>query len=400
MGTKILNKEDLWCSVLGGAAIATGGGGSAPSYEAFCAGVDPTFEAGLKPKLVDAGDLPDDGPVLVPIGIGGGITREDRERYGPPIRRGPDIEIAFKEMHRVFPLLEESMRPRDDWREAGVQRLKELKGEDKYVAYLAGEIGPGIYRQAINGARDGIPVVDADMAGMRAVPELSFTSFNVYGVKITPMVISTAWGDRLVVEESLSWQRLEDLTRAVAMFSMGFNSTMLSVTGKDVKEAGVLESYSKTINIGKAIKKAQDSGDDPIAAIVKATEGYKIFEGEIVAKTNENSYAFRWGNGWIKGKGDFEGKLFRFWFKNENQISWLDSKPYVRCPDPFTVIDSETGEGLSNFREASWTPGRKVSVVGVKAVDCWRTERGLQIYNPEHFGFHLKPVPIEEIMGE
>ena len=400
MVTKILTKEDLWCSVLGGAAIATGGGGSAPSYEAFCTGVDPTFEAGLKPKLVDAGDLPDDGPVIVPIGIGGGITREDSERYGPPIRRGPDIEIAFKEMHRVFPLLEESMRPREDWREAGVQRLKELKGEDKYVAYLAGEIGPGIYRQAISGAREGIPVVDADMAGMRAVPELSFTSFNVYGVKVTPMVISTVWGDRLVFEEALSWQRLEDLSRAIAMFSMGFNSTMLSVTGKDVKEAGVLESYSKTINVGKAIKKAQDSGDDPIAAIVKATGGYKIFEGEIVAKTNENSYAFRWGNGWIKGTGDFEGRLFRFWFKNENQISWLDGKPYVRCPDPFTVIDSETGEGLSNFQEASWTPGRKVSVVGVKAVACWRTERGLQIYNPEHFGFHLEPVPIEEIMGK
>ena len=38
------------------------------------------------------------------------------------------------------------MRPREDWRDAGVQRLKELKGEDEYVAYLAGEIGPGIYR--------------------------------------------------------------------------------------------------------------------------------------------------------------------------------------------------------------------------------------------------------------
>jgi DUF917 family protein len=396
MVTKILTKEDLWCSVLGGAAIATGGGGSAPSYEAFCTGVDPTFEAGLKPKLVDAGDLPDDGPVIVPIGIGGGITREDSERYGPPIRRGPNIEIAFKEMHRVFPLLEESMRPREDWREAGVQRLKELKGEDKYVAYLAGEIGPGIYRQAISGAREGIPVVDADMAGMRAVPELSFTSFNVYGVKVTPMVISTVWGDRLVFEEALSWQRLEDLSRAIAMFSMGFNSTMLSVTGKDVKEAGVLESYSKTINVGKAIKKAQDSGDDPIAAIVKATGGYKIFEGEIVAKTNENSYAFRWGNGWIKGKEDFEGKLFRFWFKNENQISWLDGKPYITCPDPFTVLDAKTGLGMSNFRTDWWTPGKEVAVTAMKACEHWRTERGLKIYNPGHFDFDIEYVPIEK----
>jgi DUF917 family protein len=45
-----------------------------------------------------------------------------------------------------------------------------------------------------------------------------------------------------------------------------------------------------------------------------------------------------------------------------------------------------------------WTQGRKVAVVGVKAVDCWRTERGIQIYNPKHFGFDLDYVPIEELI--
>lgn len=398
MVKKNLTKEDLWCSVLGGAALATGGGGAALSYEAFSEMVDPVYEAGHKPVLVDAKDVADDGPVLVPIGIGGGIPRKYREMYGPPVRRGPDIDIAFREMHRLFPLLGEDARPKPDWREAGAERLRQLKGEDRYVAYLAGEIGPGIFRQAINAAEEGIPVIDADMAGQRAVPELSFTSFNVYGVKITPMVISTVWGDRLVYEEALSWQRLEDVTRSIALVSQGFNSTMLSVTGKDVKDAGVLGSYSKTIGVGEAIHKARESGDDPIEKIVEAADGYKVFEGEILAKTSEGDFAFVWGNGWIKGTGDYEGKLFRFWFKNENQVSWLDGAPYVRCPDPFTVIDSETGEGLSNFRENMWTPGRKVAVVGVKAVDCWRTERGIQIYNPKHFGFDLEYVPIEELV--
>ncbi|MHA1938035.1 MAG: DUF917 domain-containing protein [Candidatus Thorarchaeota archaeon] len=398
MGKEYLKKEDLWCSILGGAALATGGGGSALSYEAFSEIVDPVYESGYKPTLIDAKDISDDAPVLVPIGIGGGISRKYREMYGPPVRRGQDIEIAFKEMHRLFPLLHDNARPKPDWRDAGAERLRKLKGEDNYVAYLAGEIGPGIFRQAINGVKEGIPVIDADMAGQRAVPELSFTSFNVYGVKVTPIVISTLWGDRLVYEEALSWQRLEDITRSIALVSQGFNSTMLSVTGKDVKEAGVLGSYSKAIEVGKAIHNARESGDDPIEKIVEAANGYKIFEGEIVAKTNEGDFAFVWGNGWIKGSGKYQGKLLRFWFKNENQVSWLDGKPYVRCPDPFTVIDSETGEGLSNFRESMWTQGRKVAVVGVKAVDCWRTERGIQIYNPKHFGFDLDYVPIEELI--
>ena len=78
----------------------------------------------------------------------------------------------------------------------------------------------------------------------------------------------------------------------------------------------------------------------------------------------------------------------------------LEGNPYVRCPDPFTVIDTETGESLSNFREELWKPGRKVSVIGIKAVDCWRTKRGLQIYNPKHFGFDIEYKPIEEIMNK
>lgn len=353
----------------------------------------------MKPELIDPMDLTDEGPILVPIGIGGGITREDRERYGPPIRSELYMDIAFREMDRVFPLLEGAERPKD-WRAAPIERLKEVKGEKEYVAYLAGEIGPGIYRQALSGARDGVPVVDADIAGQRAVPELCYTSFNVKQLPATPVVIMTIWGDMLVFEKTLSWQRLEDITRAIALVSGGFNMTVMSVKGKDIKESSVHESYSKAIDVGKAIQDARESGDDPIDNIVEATDGYKIFEGEIVAHTTEGKFAFTWGNTWIKGTGDFDGKLFRLWYKNENQISWIDDEPYVTCPDPFTVIDRDTGDGLSNFRAESWTIGRKVSVVGVKAVDIWRTERGLQIYNPRHFGFNIKYRPIEEIIKD
>ena len=398
MTTIKLTKKDLWHSVLGGAALSTGGGGSAPPYELFSEAVDQVFDAGLEPKLMDPMDLSDDDRVLIPIGIGGGIPREDMERYGPPIRGGPNMDIAYKEMARVFPILDGAEKLTDNWRTAAINRLKELKGEEDYATVFPGEIGPGIYRSALSGARDGIPVVDADCAGQRAVPELSFTSFNVHNIPATPAIIATVWGDLLIYEKTISWQRLEDITRSIALASGGGNSTVFSLTGKDIKEASVHGSYSKAIKVGKAIDEARKSGDDPVDSIVKATNGYKLFEGEIISYTSEGKFAFIWGNGWIKGTGDYEGKLFRFWYKNENQISWLDDEPYVTCPDPFTVIDRESGDGIANFRRDAWTPGRKVAVVGVKAVDVWRSERGLKIYNPRHFGFNIKFRPIEEIM--
>ena len=46
----------------------------------------------------------------------------------------------------------------------------------------------------------------------------------------------------------------------------------------------------------------------------------------------------------IKGTGKYAGQTLKIWFKNENQISWIDEKSYVTCPDPFTVVDRETGE--------------------------------------------------------
>ena len=394
--TKTLSKEDLWCSVLGGAALATGGGGVAPSYEAFSQAVDPVIDAGLKPKLIDPMDLPDDGDIHALFGIGGGITRGDMERYGPPVRSGSYLDLAFREMKRVYPILDWAERP-GDWRALGVEWLREVKGEGEYVAYVPGEIGPGIYREALSGMREGIPVVDADLTGERAVPEMSFMCFNVEQLPATPAVIMTHWGDLLVYERSISWQRLEDITRAIALVSGGSNLTVMSFKGKDVRESSVHGSYSKAIGVGKAILEARESGGDPVEGIVEEMRGYRIFEGELVARTTEGGFAFMWGNGWIKGTGGFEGKLFRFWYKNENQISWLDGEPYVTCPDPFTVIDKKTGEGLSNFRPDSWVPGRKVVVVGGRAPEIWRTERGLRIYNPKHFGFDIEYRPIEEM---
>ena len=87
MTTTKLSKEDLWHSVLGGAALSTGGGGSAISYERFSQAVDPIFDEGLEPKMIDPMDLQDDERIIMPTGIGGGISREDQELYGPPLLR-------------------------------------------------------------------------------------------------------------------------------------------------------------------------------------------------------------------------------------------------------------------------------------------------------------------------
>jgi len=62
------------------------------------------------------------------------------------------------------------------------------------------------------------------------------------------------------------------------------------------------------------------------------------------------------------------------------------------------VIDPETGWGLANSWPAEWEYGRKVVVVGVRAEDMWRTEKGLKLLGPKHFDFDIPYRPMEEII--
>ncbi len=390
MTTRLLSKEDLWSTVVGGAALATGGGGSSPSYEYFSQVVDPQIENGVEFRLSDANSISRDELVFVSAGVGGGLEREKREKY---MRRYTSVGDWIKEMDRVFPLPSWAEIPREEWLMTPYKRMVELKGKEP-VGYMPFEIGPNNYREFVRAGTMGKSVVDADTAGYRAVPELSLATLNVMNAPVAPLVVCTSWGDLAVFEKFLSWQRAEDLVRHVAITSGGGCLGMLSFTDDWIKRGTVHGTLSLSMKVGKAVMKAREAGDDPVEAVRETASGHLLFEGEVAAYTNEGRGSFTWGNSWIKGTGDHAGHTMKIWFKNENQISWIDEKPYATCPDPFTVVDRETGDGFSNFRVSDWLQGRKVAVWGMKAADPWRTERGLRIFSPKHFGFDIEYIPI------
>jgi DUF917 family protein len=394
MVAKILTKEDLWSTVVGGAALATGGGGASPSYETFSKEVDPLFGSGLKPKLIDADEVPKGEIIFISAGIGGGLEREKAEKY---LRRFGSVQEWIKEMDRVFPIPSWAEIPGEDWPQAIHKRMVQLKGKEPY-GYMPFEIGPNNYRYFTAPDNRGKCVVDADNAGYRAVPELSLATLNVMNAPVAPVIASTGWGDLAVFEKLLSWQRAEDLLRHVAIISGGGCQSLTAFSDDWIKKGTVHGTLSLSMKVGKAILKARKDKTDPVEAILKAASGYKLFEGEVAAYTNEGKNSFTWGSAWIKGTGKNARHTMKIWFQNENQISWIDDKPYVTCPDPFTVVDRETGEGLSNFRVTDWPQGRKVVVWGMKSAAPWRTERGLRIYNPKHFGFDIEYKPIEKIV--
>ncbi|MEZ4571314.1 MAG: DUF917 family protein [Thermomicrobiales bacterium] len=71
-----------------------------------------------------------------------------------------------------------------------------------------------------------------DIAGYRAVPEVSLCSFNIHGVPAQPVLFASAWGDVIVLERVISWQRMEDIGRHLAVVSGGGVRGLMASTAK------------------------------------------------------------------------------------------------------------------------------------------------------------------------
>lgn len=408
MATRALDATDLWDMSVGGSALATGGGGVGPTRDQFDAVVGPLLAQGLQPRLIDPTDLPDDELVYMSAGVGGGVRREEKERWlanpgwGARSQPGFDqtawINARLDELEYLCPSCAWSERPGPEWRSIAEERLRHAVGRESF-AYVPFEIGPRVYTTILDAASKGKPTVDADLAGYRAVPEVSLASLNVHEARIGPVVLATAWGDLLMLEKVLNWQRLEDLSRHVAVSSGGGVAGMMAFPGEVIRTGAVAGTILKALHVGRAIREANTAGRDPVAAAAEAAGGYVLFRGRVLAQLNEDRGAFIWGDERLEGTEEFAGHTFRIWYKNENHMSWLDGRPYAMSPDLITVVDAQTGQGLSNFAVSDWYWGRAVGVIGVPCAPIWRTERGLRIFHPWRWGFACDYRPIEAVVG-
>jgi DUF917 family protein len=403
----VLDKEDLWDMVVGGSALSTGGGGIGPTRAQFDAYVDPVLSRGVTPRLLSPDELEDGQTVYMGVGAGGGVRAADRERYLSPGMMAwwrPDVdpvawvrdELARKDY--LYPLGSWAEVPGPNWTSVVEQRMAELCGATA-DAYLAFEIGPNVFRQLLAAAEHGLPQVDADTAGYRAVPEVSLCSFSIHDVPAQPVLFASAWGDVTILERVVSWQRMEDIGRHLAVVSGGGVRGLMAFDGRTVREKTFAGTISKAQRVGRAAREALDRGADVPQAIADAAGGVVLFRGRVQARINEDHTAFIWGTERIIGTGRDEGTTLKVWYKNENHMTWLDDRPFVMSPDLVTVIDATTGYGLSNFDAAAWDYGRDVAVVGVPCDPLWRSERGLRIFHPWRWGFACDYTPLEEAVA-
>ena len=340
------------------------------------------LQAGREIAWVDANSLPDDAWTVMTCGIGG---RDDQGGTAEELAALGCFEDKYDELG------------------ATVAAVRALEGSErtKVAAIVPGETGALAVSVALAVGLDlGVPVVDGDYAGGRAVPEVDQGIPEFRGVPFWPMAFVTRWGDVILVKDTVSMAMADRISRMLTLASFGCVGAcwdLLQV--KDAKGLIAGGTLSKALQLGKKIRQAREQGADPVTEAVAAVDGWLLFEGEITAAEveDEQSFAFGLGTHTLKGLGDYAGHEFRIWYKNEYHISWIDERPFVTSPDSMVIVDLETAEPALSF---DFSVGDRVAVVGRRAWEGFRTQEGLEVFGPRHFGFDLDYVPIEDRVRE
>ena len=353
--------------------LATGGGGS---YEEGMNNLKNGLTGGLSIGWEDASNIPDDLWTST-IAIHGPVA--------PPSQEALD-EIERLELEEIKHYVTQA-----------VKELETCLGQ-KFGAIVPCEVGAdSIAIALIVGAQLGIPVVDGDYTG-RAMPSELQATYCLHEKECNLFASVDRWGNTAIVKNVANYHMLERLAKMLALAGYGLTAIATApFPAREMKEVLVHGTLSRSLKIGRTLRQARESGGDVISSGLEACNGWRLFEGRIADLEIEERDGYGYGQILIEGSGDYESQKLKVWFKNENHVSWLNGRPMVCSPDMLTLVYKENGRGIYNAEIAE---GDDVVAIGIKGVVDFRTEAGLKLAGPEHFGFDIDYIPIEKLMAE
>ncbi len=365
---KKLSRQDLHDILLGAAILGTGGGGS---LEEGIKLIDKSYDEGFEFNLAKLDEIPDEALVGTPYGCGSisPLTPEQIEEYS----KLPKIETTSQ---------------------VAAVKVLEKYYDESFYGLVATELGGMNTAVALEASgRLNKPLIDADPAG-RSVPCLQHSTYYLNDVPIFPLSIANSFGDEMIITKSISDERAEALTRAAAVASFNHVGVVDHPNRWSVlKDTLLNNTISLCLDIGKTARESQNKNENFAYSIAEKFDGYILFKGVIEKANWEDKDGFTFGNYYIKGLDDYEGKEMRIWFQNENIISWINDEIYVTVPDSINIVDNEKNMPLLN---PYGKEGMEITVFGLKAFTEWRSKKGLEVFGPTFFGYDIDYKEIEK----
>ncbi|OZV12133.1 hypothetical protein CIW83_10940 [Tissierella sp. P1] len=374
MATKSLtNRVEVEDFVRGCTFYGTGGGGL-PSN-----GIDSLMseiEKGNKVGWIDVNEIDDDAITVCPF-LMGSIA--------------PHIDEVKKEM-KGFGLTDSVNKEKERLGKA-VAELSKYTGK-KIGAVVPIELGgantPG---PLAAGILNGIPCVDGDYTG-RAIPEILQTTPYINGKVLWPVASVDEFDNICIIDKAINYRMVERIGKLIASGAYGLaGQAGFLMTGKEMKEIIIPGTLTECYELGKMIRESRENDLNPIDEIIKKLDGYLLAKGTVTGKDTEDKLGYYWGTHTIIGKEEFKDNIYKIWFKNENHIMWENDKPIITSPDIIVVVDAKTGEPYAN---PVLKVGDEVCVIGLKAREIFKSEKGIGVLGPRYFGYDIDYMPIEE----
>lgn len=375
MKKKLETHEDIRNFVLGCTFMGTGGGGDP---EEGIKWLDDALSEGYELAWHSLADIKDEELCVCPFLMGSIAPEGD----------------TIQEMRNRFGCTEAII---DNVQAKAVQLLEEYCGK-KMDVIVPIELGGGNTAGAlVASAILGIKTVDGDYCG-RAIPEISQITPYLHDIPICPISSTDIYGNSAIIKECVSYELAERIGKYMASATLGLTAqATFVINGRIMKNILVPDTLSKCLKIGETINALRKNEKNPVQGIVDYLGAWVIFEGKIVKKVIEPREDYYCGTVTVSGFGTYAGSELEIWFENENHLTWLNGKRYVTSPDLIIVVDSETAEPITN---TVLQEDMKISVIGMTAVDNFRTEKALKILGPGHFNSKEPYIPIKKIMEE
>ena len=352
MSRREITEDDIESLAVGAWILGTGGGGN-PYLSLLNMRV--LYREGRRVQLMPASDLGDDDWVGVIANMG-----------------APLVGIERLTDHETI---------------ARAARLMEEYTGRRFDAVMGMEIGGGNgVRPLMVAAHLGVPVVDSGTMG-RAYPEAQMTSVAVGGLKPCPLTAVDVRGLESIVDTVPSWKWAERIVRKICV---EYGSTAPTCqpprTGAEVKKWGIHGTTTKAIAIGRAVREAQRTHDDPVAAILSVEPGRLLYKGKIVDVERRATEGFLRGVARLEGTDEWRGSALRINFQNEWIVAAQDDEALAMTPDLICVLDSVSGEAVGT---ETVRYGQRVTVIALPGPDIFLTPEGLAHVGPRAFGYDL-----------
>lgn len=371
---KLTNIQEATDFVRGCTFYATGGGGLPENgIESLMSEIN---EKGFV-QITDISEIPDDAVAVCPF-LMGSIAPHD--------------EATLKEM-AGFGFVEGVNKEKARLAKA-IQELEAYTGVKTTVVVPIELAGANTSGPISAGSSLGMMAVDGDYCG-RAIPEILQITPYLYDRKWLPVASVDEWDNVCIIKKATNLRVVERIGKLISAGAYGLaGQAGFIMSGKELKETVIAGTLSKSYELGKFIREAQEAHLDHIPQkIAEKVGGWVLAEGKRTDFEDEDRIGYYWGTTTIQSDA---GDEYKIWFKNENHVCWKNGEPFVSSPDLICVVDRHTGEPIPNpkMRQA-----QEVAIIVLPCDERLRQEKIKKVLDPQYFGFEdISYVPVEERM--